>query len=92
MRWQKGIAFIHGINMFSNNQISQEKMLSLCKKIENKNIKILQIIKTDNLIFKKKNYHYAQIGSLIEKVLSKYFNKKIFVTTRCLTTLKRCLK
>ena len=92
MNWQKGIAFIHGINMFSTNRISKEKMFSLCKKIENKDIKILNIIKTDNILFEKKDMHYAQVASLIEKVLSNYFNKKIFVTTRSLATIKEIFK
>jgi len=92
MNWQKGIAFIRGINMFSTNRINKEKMFDLCKKIENKDIKILKIIKTDNIIFKKKNIHYAKVGSLIEKILSDYFNKKIFVTTRSLATIKEVFR
>lgn len=92
MNWKKGVAFIHGINMFSNNRITKEKIFGLCKKIENKDIKILKIVKADNIIFKKKHIQYAKVGSLIEKILSDYLNKKISVTTRSLTTLKRCLK
>jgi len=92
MNWQKGIAFIHGINMFSSNRINKEEMFGLCKKIENKDINILRIIKTDNIIFKKKNIHYATVGGLIEKILSDYFNKKMVVTTRSLATIKVILR
>lgn len=91
MKWQKGIAFIRGMNMFAENQISKGKMLELCKKVETKNIKIVQLVKTDNVIFKKRIVHYATVGSLLEKTLSKYFNKRVFVTTRSFNTLNKCL-
>jgi len=63
-------------------------MLKLCKKVENRNLKILRIVRTDNIIFKKKGIHYATVGSKLEKVLSTHFGKVVYVTTRSMKTLR----
>jgi uncharacterized protein (DUF1697 family) len=89
--WKKGVAFVRGLNIYKNSRITKAKMLELCKKIEDENIKILRIVKTDNIIFKKRGIHYAKVGSKLEKVLSKYFGKPIHVTTRSMKTIK-CLR
>lgn len=86
--WKKGVAFVRGINIYKNARITQKKMLKLCKKVENRNIKILKIVKTDNVIFKKKDIHYATVGSKLEKILSSYLGKRIYVTTRSVETIR----
>ncbi len=92
-KWKEGVAFIRGVNFYKNTRITQEKMLELCKKVEDNNLKILQIVKTDNIIFKKKGIHYATVGSKLEKVLSAYFKKPIYVTTRSMNILhnRKCI-
>ena len=86
--WKEGVAFVRGINIYKNARITQEQMLKLCKKIENHNLKIVKIVNTDNIIFKKRGIHYATVGSKLEKVLSEYFGKPIYVTTRSMKTIK----
>lgn len=86
--WKKGVAFARGINIYKNARATQKKMLKLCKKVENRNIKILKIVKTDNVIFKKKEIHYATVGSKLEKILSSYLGKRIYVTTRSMETIR----
>lgn len=86
--WEEGVAFIRGINMYKNARISQKKMLDLCKKIENHDLKIIKIVKVDNIIFKKKGILYATVGSKLEKVLSAYFGKTIYITTRSMKTIR----
>jgi len=71
--WEEGVAFVRGINMYKNARITQKKMLDLCKKIENHDLKIEKIVKTDNIIFKKKDMYYATVGSKLESILSAYF-------------------
>jgi uncharacterized protein (DUF1697 family) len=63
-------------------------MLKLCKSIEDENLKIIKIVKTDNIIFEKRKIHYATVSLRIEKVLSNYFNEKIYVTSRSMKTIK----
>ena len=86
-KWDEGVAFVRGINIYKNARITQKKMLEICKKVESRNLKILRIFKTDNVIFKKSGTHYATVGSKLEKVLSSYFGKKIYVTTRSMETI-----
>ncbi|MEM3031134.1 MAG: DUF1697 domain-containing protein [Candidatus Micrarchaeia archaeon] len=87
--WEEGIAFVRGINFYRNARITQEKMFALCRKIETDNLRILKIDKTDNVVFKKRGMHYATVGSRLERVLSAYFGKPIFVTTRSMKTIRR---
>lgn len=91
MVWQKGVAFVRGINMYGSNRISKSEMLELCKKIENENIRILQIVKSDTVLFEKRSIHYASVGGALEKVLSGHFGKPVYVTARSIKTLRRCL-
>lgn len=86
--WEEGVAFIRGINMYKNARITQKEIFDLCKKVEDHNLKILKIFKTDNILFKKKDIHYATVGSKLEKVLSSYFGKPIYVTTRSMKTIR----
>ncbi len=92
MNWKLGIAFIRGLNMFNTNRIKKDIVLRLVKKIESNNIKILNVYKTDNVIFKVRSLPYAAVGSKLERVFSKYFRTKIYVTTRGLNTLKKIVE
>lgn len=91
-QWKSGVAFVKGINMFNNARITKEKMWELCKEIEGKNLEIEKVYRTDNILFKKKDMHYATVGQKLEKVLSKHFDKKIHVTCRSMQTVKNILK
>ncbi|MCK4347120.1 MAG: DUF1697 domain-containing protein [Thermoplasmatales archaeon] len=86
--WENGVAFVRGVNMYKNARITQKEMFELCKQIEGYNLKILKIYKTDNIFFKKKGMHYATVGSKLEKILSSYFEKSIYVTTRSMKTIR----
>jgi len=88
LNWQRGVAFIRGINIYKTKRISQKKMLQLCKSVENENLRIIKVVKTDNVIFEKKNIHYAQVSLSLEKILSDYFKEKVFVTSRSMKTIK----
>jgi len=92
LKWKFGIAFIHGINMFSNNRVTRKEILDIFKSVENENVKIIDIVKCDNIIFIKRRIHYATVGKLFEGVLSKHFKKKIYVTTRSMKTIDKCVK
>lgn len=85
--WKIGVAFVKGINMFSNARITKKKMLELCRKVEDKNIQIEDIFKTDNIIFKKRKVHYATVGQKLEKILTEHFEKQIHITTRSMSTI-----
>jgi len=54
--WKEGIAFVRGINIYKNARMTQEQMLKLCKKIENRNLKIVKVVNTDNIILRKEAY------------------------------------
>jgi uncharacterized protein (DUF1697 family) len=89
MEWSKGVAFVKGINFYKNNRIRKEQMFKLCRSIESDDLKILGIVKTDNIIFKKRNMlHYATVSKKLEKVLSEHFQKQIQVTSRSMRTLR----
>lgn len=91
-QWKRGIAFVKGINMFDNARITKEKMWELCNKIENKNLEIEKIYRTDNIIFKKRKMHYATVGQKLEKILSEHFNKRIHVTCRSIRTIENLIQ
>ena len=63
-------------------------MLKLCRSIESDDLKILAIVKTDNIFFKKRGMHYAIVSKNLEKVLSEYFQKPIQVTSRSMRTIR----
>ncbi len=92
MRWQKGVAFIRGINMYGSNSITQDEMMKLCKSIENNRVKIIGVFKLDNVVFQKREIHYASVGKMLERVLSKHFKREIYVTARSVRTLRGCLE
>ncbi len=85
---KKGVAFIRGINFYRHRRITKEKILELCKRVEDENLSILKVVKTDNIVFEKRNIHYATVSSRIEKVLSEYFKEKVYVTSRSIKTIK----
>jgi len=86
--WKEGVAFVKGINIYKNARITQEQMFELCKQIENRDLKIVKIVNTDNIVFKKRGIHYATVGSKLEKILSEHFGKPIYVTTRSMETIR----
>ena len=86
--WKRGVAFVRGINFYKNLRITKEEMLRLCKKIEDDDLRIIKIVKTDNIIFEKRNIHYATVGQRLEKVLSEHFGKPVYVTTRSMRTIR----
>ena len=47
--WENGVAFVRGVNMYGNARITHKEMLDLCKQIEEYNLQILKIYKTDNI-------------------------------------------
>jgi len=89
MEWSEGVAFVKGINFYANNRITQARMLDLCRSIESDDLKILRIVRIDNIIFKKRNMlHYATVSKKLEKVLSEHFQRQIQVTSRSMRTLR----
>jgi len=90
--WKTGVAFVKGINMFSCRRLSKEEMLLFCRKIEGDKIKIVDVVGADNIIFMKKDIHYATVGRKLEEVLSKHFNEKVCVTTRSMRTMERIME
>jgi len=44
------------------------------------------------MIFMKKNVHYAFVGKMVEKELSKHFKKPMLVATRDISSLNKCIK
>ena len=87
-KWKRGIAFVRGINFYRNLRITKDEMLKLCRKVEDDNLRIIKIVKTDNIIFEKRNMHYATVGQRLEKILSEHFGKPVYVTTRSMRTIK----
>jgi uncharacterized protein (DUF1697 family) len=88
LSWQEGVAFIRGVNIYKAKRISQKKMLELCKRIEDGNLRIIKVVKTDNVVFEKRKIHYAEISSRLEKLLSNYFKERVYVTSRSMRTVK----
>jgi len=88
LSWQRGVAFIRGINIYGSRRISQGKMLELCKSIEHENLRIIGIVKTDNIVFDKRDIHYSTVSSRLEKALSNYFKERVCVTSRGMKTIR----
>jgi uncharacterized protein (DUF1697 family) len=63
-------------------------MLQLCKSIEDENLRIIKVVKTDNIVFEKRKIHYAEVSSRLEKVLSNCFKDRVYVTSRSMRTIK----
>jgi len=87
MGWKLGVAFIKGINMYSARRITKKEMLKILKSIEDDNLEILFLFKADNVVFRKRNIHYAEVAVRIEKALEKKFGR-VCVTVRSLRTLE----
>jgi uncharacterized protein (DUF1697 family) len=88
MKWSEGVAFVKGINFHANNRITKARMLDLCRSIESDDLKILGIVRTDNIIFKRRGMHYATVSKKLEKVLSEHSKRQIHVTSRSMRTLR----
>jgi uncharacterized protein (DUF1697 family) len=88
LSWQKGIAFVRGINIYKSKRISQEKMMELCKSIEDEDLRMIKVVKADSIVFEKRKIHYAEVSSRLEKILSEHFKEKVYVTSRSMKTIK----
>ena len=87
-KWDLGVVFIRGLNMYKGSRITKKKILELLKPIESDNLKIIGAVKADNILFLKRNIHYANITAKVERILTKYFNYKVYATARSARTLK----
>lgn len=92
MRWERGVAFVRGLNMYNRRRISKAEMLHLCKSIENRQVRIIGVFKTDNILFEKRGVHYATVGSKLERALSGHFGSPVHVTARSVGTLEGVLQ
>jgi len=43
-------------------------MLELCKRIEDENLRIIKVVKCDNVVFEKKKIYYATVSLRLEKL------------------------
>ncbi len=98
MRSRKlGIAFLKGVRMFGQNNISGSGLRAILREIESKhsnNVKFLGIygVHSDIVVFKKQGVHYATIGQWIETGIKQKFGLEIPVTTRSLQTIKKVVE
>ncbi len=60
---------MRGLNIFRAKRISKKQMADILRKIEDRNLKIMGIYKVNNVIFKKRVVHFAEVGSRIERAL-----------------------
>ena len=90
--WKTGVAFVKGINFFGNLRITKVEMLALARQVESDDLIILDIIRADNIVFRKRNMHFATVGSKLELIISEHFKRPIAVTTRSLRTVKQVCK
>ena len=89
---KRGVAFIHGIGMFGYNMVTKEEILRYLEELDNDDMRIIEVYGNDNIIFEKSDdIHFATVGSRIEKLLSKRFGKKIYVTTRSVNTIRNMI-
>jgi len=88
LNWRKGIAFVRGINVYGSKRISKMKIFELCKSVEDENLRIIKVVRGDNIVFEKRGIHYATVSLRIEKVLSEHFKKRVYVTSRSIKTIK----
>ena len=59
---KKGVAFIHGINMFGYNMITKRELLNYLEELKDDDIKIINVYNNDNIIFEKNdNIHFATV-------------------------------
>jgi uncharacterized protein (DUF1697 family) len=86
--WKIGVAFIRGLNMYGHGRITQMEMNKICRQLEDDQLTILSIIKPDTILFRKKGIHYAAVGQKLERLLTSYFGKPFYVTTRSMRTLQ----
>ncbi len=86
--WSRGVAFVRGINMFGSAGITKEKMRELCDQIEGDDLIVEKLYGADNVVFRKRNMHYATVGQRLEKVLEDHFDREVHVTCRSMRTVK----
>ena len=91
-KWKLAIVFIRGLNMYKGSRITKSQILKLLKQIESKDLKLIEAVKADNILFLKRNIHYASITAKVERVLTKYFNYKVYATARSARTLRTLCK
>ena len=92
-KWQVGIAFVRGLNMFKARRIKGEKIFKVLKHSRTKNVRFIGMYKTDNIIFlKRKEVPYAAASSVIERELSKLFGERIYVTSRSVRSVRGALR
>ncbi|KXA95597.1 hypothetical protein AKJ36_00195 [candidate division MSBL1 archaeon SCGC-AAA259I07] len=89
--WSRGVAFVRGMNMFDSARITKNKMRELCEQIEGEDLKVEEIYRTDNILFRKRDMHYAEVGQRLEKVLSEHFDREVHVTCRSMRTVERLI-
>ncbi len=88
-KWQVGVAFVRGLNMFKVRRVKAEKIFRALKRAENKNVHFIGMHKTDDIIFvKRREVPYAAASSIVERELSKLFTERIYVTSRSLRSLR----
>ncbi len=80
------------MNFFSSMRATQDEILTLLKRAESEDLKIIGAYREDNIIFEKRNMHFATVGKVFEDILSNHFGKKIYVTTRSLKTVEGTFK
>ncbi|MEM2902811.1 MAG: hypothetical protein QXO32_08825 [Candidatus Bathyarchaeia archaeon] len=51
-------------------------------------MRVLGIVKTNNIIFEKEGIHYAGVSKRLEKALSKHFKEKVYVKSSNVRTIK----
>jgi hypothetical protein len=49
--------------MYKARRITKQEILKICKSIQDENLKILGVVKSDNMLFKKKKIHYELLVS-----------------------------
>lgn len=92
-KWQVGVAFVRGLNMFKVRRIKAEKIFKALKRVKNKNVRFIGMYKTDNIIFvKRREVPYAAASSIIERKLSKLFKERIYVTSRSLRSVRGAIE
>ncbi|KXA92050.1 hypothetical protein AKJ64_04165 [candidate division MSBL1 archaeon SCGC-AAA259E17] len=47
---------------------------------------------TDNIVFRKRNMHYATVGQRLEEVLKEHFDREVHMTCRSMRTVEGLTK
>jgi len=87
--WKLGVAFIRGLNVYGKNRITKRTVRRDLRALEDDNLQFLNVINTDTVIFRTQNKDLTSVGNQIERRLKKEIGKKVYVTTRSPSTIKR---